>query len=134
MSHFVEMQVEFETKHEDVLVRVLKEAFGATKVEVSEKGMDLKGYYAAREAPPCHIVVHERYDVGFFRQPEGKYKVFHDSDDRATTTKLKTVVKQNYVVRVAEKAMVLSGYHPVDRDAEGWDHPTSGVRLRRPCR
>jgi hypothetical protein len=112
MSHFVEMQVEFETKHEDALVRVLKESFGADKVEVSEKGLDLKGYYAAREAPPCHVVVHGRYDVGFARQPQGKYKVFHDSDDRGTTQKLATVVKQNYVVRVAEKAMVLSGYTP----------------------
>ena len=115
MSHFVEMQVEFEVQHEDVLLRVLQETYGNRAVEMSENGMALRGYYA-REAGKCNIVVHasqdSSYEFGFVRQPNGKYRLFHDSDDRQNTEKLRTTVKQNYVVRVAEKAMVLNGYTP----------------------
>jgi hypothetical protein len=128
MSHYVEMDVQFETKNEADLIAALEEQFGEGTVEIHPEGAALYGYHGddrskanqkSRDyAPPCELVIRRKHvgsaanDVGFRRTPEGTYKSYiSDYDNGSTFNKSKqNAVAQEYAVRVAERALKQDGW------------------------
>jgi hypothetical protein len=128
MSHFVEMEVDFDVKNEAELVAALEQQFGEGHVEVHEKSQPLYGWHGDDRskvskssqdyAPPCDIIVRRKYvggsanDVGFKRQENGKYKSYiSEYDNGSTFTKPRQgLVAQEYALRVAEKQLKKEGW------------------------
>jgi hypothetical protein len=128
MSHFTEIEVDFDQKHEKELVAALEEQFGEGSVEVHENGADLFGYQgdnrakaspkSASYAPPCEIVIRRKHvgsaanDVGYKRSENGKYTAYVSEFDAGHTfTKPRQqAVAQNYGVAVAVKTLKAEGW------------------------
>lgn len=128
MSHYCEMDVEYETKNEADLVAALEEQFGKGHVEVHEEGGDLYGYQGDNRsksrqgsrdyAPPCELIIRRKHvgsmanDIGFKRTAEGTYKAYvSDYDSSATFPKAsQEKVAQEYAVRVAERTLKADGW------------------------
>jgi hypothetical protein len=128
MSHFTEMEVSFDQKHEAQLIAALEEQFGKGNVEVHEKGAGLYGYQgdlrsknavtSANYAPECHIIIRRKSvgsasnDVGYRRNENGKYNAYisdYDKGSNFNKEKQGTVLK-NYGVGVAEKNLKKQGW------------------------
>jgi hypothetical protein len=128
MSHYVEMEVEFECKNEADLIAALETEFGEGHVEVHEEGKPLFGWHGDDRskvstksqdyAPPCELIIRRKHvggsanDVGFKRTPEGTYKAYiSEFDNGSTFTKARQDnVAQNYSVAVAERTLVKDGW------------------------
>ncbi len=128
MSHYVEMEVDFEVENEHELVAALEKVFGEGHIEVHDKPVPMMGWHGDDRskvstsspdyAPPCDIIIRRKFvggsanDVGFARQPDGKYKSYiSEYDNSATFTAEKQgLVAQEYGVRVAEKTLQKEGW------------------------
>lgn len=128
MSHYAEMECEFDQKNEKDLVAALEECFGEGHVEVHEEGKPLYGWHGDDRskvstkspdyAPPCEIIVRRKHvggsanDVGFKRTEDGKYKSYiSEYDNGSTFTKARQhKVAQTYGVRVAERTLKAEGW------------------------
>jgi hypothetical protein len=136
MSHFAEIEVDFDQEHEAELIAALEEQFGKGHVEVHEKGAGLYGYggdlrseaspKSANYAPPCELVIRRQHvggasnDVGYKRTENGKYKAFisdYDQGGNFSTAK-QNAVAQNYGVSVAMRTLKADGWkvHTVKQD------------------
>lgn len=128
MSHFVEMEVDFDQKNEKDLVEALEEQFGKGHVEVHENGADLFGYQgdnraktkpgSANYAPPCELVIRREFvggasnDVGYKRTADGKYKAYISDYDKSGnfSQKKQDAVAQSYGVSVAMRTLKADGW------------------------
>jgi hypothetical protein len=128
MSHFVEIEVDFDTANEQDLIKALEAQFGEGNVEVHEKGAALYGYGgddrskaapgSQNYAPPCHLVVRRKNvgaasnDVGYRRNENGKYTAYiSDYDQSSNFNKSKQgLVAQEYAANVAERTAQLKGW------------------------
>jgi len=128
MSHYVEMEVEFEVKNEADLVAALEQQFGENSVEIHPEGAALYGWHgddrskvsknSSNYAPPCELIIRRKNvggasnDVGFKRTPEGTYKSYiSEFDNGANFNKVKQdAVAQDYTVRVTERTLVQDGW------------------------
>lgn len=129
MSHFTDVEVNFEQKNEAEVVAALEKKFGKDTVEVHEgEGAALYGWHGDNRsklspksqdyAPPCNLIVRRKNvgdaanDIGLKRLENGKYKLYvSDYDKGATyTPEDQGRVAQEYGVRVAEKALKAKGW------------------------
>jgi predicted RNA binding protein YcfA (HicA-like mRNA interferase family) len=129
MSHFVEVEVEFEQKNEKEFIEALEEQFGKGSVEIHEKGSGLKGYMGDDRskasgqdyAPPCEIIIRKKHigpssnDIGFKRQANGNYSAYVSDFDKGHHYSLKKqgIVAMNYGAKVAEKTLKADGWKTV---------------------
>lgn len=142
MSHFCEIEVDFDVEATQELIEALETQFGKGNVEYHENGSDLFGYEGANRskkspaspdyAPPCEIVIRRQHvggaanDVGFKAMPNGKYKGFvseYDNGHTFTAPK-RAAVSTEYCGKVFEKMAKAKGYAKVERfkTADGKTH------------
>lgn len=124
MSHFTEIKVDFQQKHEKELVAALREIFGE-EVEVHDNAVELMAYTGAAasraglgKTEKCHVVIRQEElraagggctnDAGYMRTEDGKYRVFIDSAGFTTTQQNK--VAQAYATKVSTKELTAQGY------------------------
>lgn len=128
MSHYCEMEVDFDVDHEEELVAALEKQFGKGTVEVHKEPQPLFGWYgddrskveakSSDYAPPCDIIIRRKYvgssanDIGFKRTREGHFRAFVSKyDNGATFTAQKQgLVAQEYGALVAEKTLKREGW------------------------
>lgn len=133
MSHYTEMEVDFETKNEAELVAALEKQYGEGHVEVHDKGTHLIGWHGDDRAkldssdpnwaPPCEVVVRRRFvggssnDVGFQRLETGKYKAWISDYDKSATMNVSKqgAVAQEYGLLVSEKTLRKQGWQQFTR-------------------
>lgn len=136
MSHYVEIEVEFDVAATKELIEALEMQFGKGNVEYHPNGSDLFGYEGSNRSkmnpkspdysPPCEIVVRRRHvgsaanDVGFKAMPNGKYKAFvseYDNGNTFTAPK-RAKVATEYVGKVFEREAKAKGYTKIERIEE----------------
>ncbi len=103
MSHYVECQSEF--RDPQALVAALIECgFDKSQIEVHAEAVPLYGYKGDQRAQQAHIVIRREHvgtaanDVGWERQPDGKYRAWiseYDSRHRFNEA-MQNRVKQEY--------------------------------------
>lgn len=86
MSHYSEVQIEM--RDGAALVAALNRLGFKGKVEVHREAQPLYGYQGDARAQTAHIIIRQQYvgqaanDLGFERQPDGKYRVWVSDYDR----------------------------------------------------
>jgi hypothetical protein len=86
MSHYSEVQIEL--TDEGCLVAALSRLGFNGKVEVHREAQSLNGYQGDVRAQKAHIIIRRQHvgqaanDLGFERQPDGKYMVWVSDYDR----------------------------------------------------
>lgn len=128
MSHFSQIEVDFQSKNESCLVEALEEIYGKGNVEQSSDGIALIGYTGDNRsrlptnnpnyAPKCNIVVRRKFvggasnDIGYYRTEDGKYKLcVSDYDSHGHFGKKKqALVKQHYTASITKKQLKAQGY------------------------
>jgi hypothetical protein len=134
MSHFTEVAVEFDQKHEKIFISALEEVFGQGNVEfhadasLENRASHLFGFSGDNRsvrlpgdsdyAPPCHVIIRRKHvgalanDIGYRRAENGKYTAYISEYDARSTfpVKKREKVAQNYAVQVAEKELRTKGY------------------------
>ena len=133
MSHYADIEVDFDQKNEKELVAALEEQFGEGTVEVHEKGAPLMGWHGDDRskldhknrnwAPPCELIIRRKNvgsasnDLGFQRVENGKYKAWVSDYDQSSNfgkDKLGRVT-QEYALRVAEHQLKTEGWTKIWR-------------------
>jgi len=117
MSHYSEVAIEF--TDEGCLVAALSRLGFEGKVEVHQTPQTLYGYQGDARSQKAHIIIRRQHvgraanDLGFERQPDGKYRVWVSEYDRtynkyddAWTGRL----KQAYGVEKAKAEAKKKGY------------------------
>jgi len=128
MSHFTEMEVNFDQKHEADFIASLELQFGKGSVEIHESPQGLYGYQgdlrskkpvnSADYAPECHIIIRRKNvgsasnDVGYRRLENGNYAAYISDYDKGNnfSQAKQNAVAQNYGVNVAEKNLKKQGW------------------------
>lgn len=128
MSHFTSVKTEFLQKQEDCFIDALKEVFGSSNVEVSDKGLALFGFQGddrskkskndANYAPLCHIRINRKgvgqasNDIGYVRNEDGSYQAYvSEYDSGANFSKdRQNKLKQHYTCSVTQKTLKARGY------------------------
>lgn len=128
MSHFVEIEVEFDQQNEQDLIKGLEKVFGEGTVEVHPEGAALYGYggddrskaspSSENYAPPCHLIVRRKNvggaanDVGYRRNEKGKYTAYISDYDKGGnfSSAKQGLVAQEYALSAAERKMQWKGY------------------------
>ena len=128
MSHFTEMEVQFQQKNEKQLIEALEKVFGKGSVEVHEKGGALIGYEGndrsklnhnnANYAPLCHLIIRKNRvgsasnDVGYRRMENGKYIAYISEYDQRTnfSEDKQNELKKQYSYLVTQKELKRMGY------------------------
>jgi hypothetical protein len=86
MSHYSEVQIEL--IDEGCLVAALSRLGFKGKMEVYREAQSLNGYQGDARAQKAHIIIRRQHvgpaanDLGFERQPDGKYRVWVSDYDR----------------------------------------------------
>jgi hypothetical protein len=128
MSHFSEVEVSYDQKNEADFIAALEKHFGQGTVEVHENGGDLIGWHgdnrakmnpnSADYAPPCHLIIRRKNistasnDIGYVRAENGKYTAYVSDYDKGVFHQANQgLVKQEYGLRVAEKALKKQGWN-----------------------
>ena len=117
MSHYSEVQIEL--IDEGCLVAALARLGFKGKVEVHREPQPLYGYQGDVRAQKAHIIIRQQHvgraanDLGFERQPDGKYRVWVSDYDR-TYNKYDDAwigkLKQAYGVEKARAEAKKKGY------------------------
>src|SRR5512143_3281573 len=128
MSHFTEVECEYEQKNEKELIEALEKEYGEGNVEVHEKGSALFGWHGDNRsvlkqsdpnwAPPCHLIIRRKNvgsasnDIGFQRLENGGYKAWISDYDKSATTSIgrQGQIAMEYGMRVAEKQLKSEGW------------------------
>jgi hypothetical protein len=131
MSHFVEIETQYEQKSEQEFIEALEELFGKGSVEVHEKGSALLGFQGDDRsmksksspdyAPKCELVIRRKNigsasnDVGFKRTPNGNYTAYISDYDKGAHFGISKqgIVAMKYGVRVAEKTLKADGWKTI---------------------
>lgn len=133
MSHYTEVEVEFDVEHKEQIIAALEEQFGEGHVEWHEEGAAMYGYQgddrskakpgSANYAPRCEIIVRRKHvggasnDLGFKLQENGKFKAWvSDYDQHSHFGKAKqqaTAVK--YAELVGEKTLIAKGFGQIEK-------------------
>jgi hypothetical protein len=129
MSHYTEIKVAFQQKHEKEVISALEEYFGKGNIEVYEEAQHMKLWDGERatgntrwgsEIPTCHIIVRRKTqekalgrdvavnDLGYRRNETGGYDAYVDAAGFPVEAQQKTA--QNYAVFVAENELKAKGY------------------------
>lgn len=133
MSHYTEVEVEFDGDHIEEMIASLEEIFGKGHVEYHKDGVPLMGYQGddrsklkpgnGNYAPPCEVVIRRKHvggasnDVGFKLQQNGKFKGYiSDYDSGYHFGKEKqNKVASSYALSVGEKMLRAKGYGQIER-------------------
>lgn len=136
MSHFAEMQVNFEQRHEAELIAALESQFGKGNVEVHIMPVGLEGFQGDDRsklrqtskdyAPPCHIIVRRRHvgsaanDIGFRRLETGGYAAYVSDFDKTRNynQQRQGKVLQEYTLLTSEKTLKTMGYSTTRQQLE----------------
>lgn len=128
MSHYAELEVEFDVANEKELIESLEQQFGKGTVEVHPDGAALIGWHGDDRsklstkspdyAPPCELIIRRKNvgsasnDIGFKRGSNGKFSAYiSEYDSSSTFTKPRQgLVAQEYALRVAENQLKAEGW------------------------
>jgi hypothetical protein len=86
MSHYSEVQIEL--IDEGCLVAALSRLGFMSKLEVHKEAQSLNGYQGDVRAQKAHVIIRRQHvgpaanDLGFERQPDGKYRIWVSDYDR----------------------------------------------------
>lgn len=137
MSHFAELEVEYDQKNESEFVAALEKQFGSGKVEVHEQPVGLMGVEGkdrsrlssinADYAPECHIIIRRKdvgsmaNDIGFRRTENGKYSAYISQWDKGHNfaPSRQGLVMQEYALLTAEKTLRAGGYSTTRQAQDG---------------
>ena len=140
MSHFTELECEFDQSQEAAFVKALENKFGEGHVEVHEtgKGKGLMGYQGddrseqeknnPNYAPKCEIIIRRKYvgkmsnDIGYRRLPNGKYAGYvSDYDQGRFGVEEQGKIAQFYSSYVHERLLKAKGWNSITKtvDAKG---------------
>lgn len=136
MSHYTELECEFDIEHKAEMIAALEEEFGKhgeSVVEWHEKGAHLEGYQGDDRskapkgskdyAPPCEVVIRRHNvgsasnDIGFQLLETGKFKAWVSDFDRRQHfgTKRQHDVAMKYSIAVSEKTLKAGGFTEIER-------------------
>jgi hypothetical protein len=117
MSHYSEVQIEI--TDEGCLVAALGRLGFGGKVEVHKEAQALYGYQGDVRAQKAHVIIRRQHvgpaanDLGFERQPDGKYRIWVSDYDRKYNKYDDTWMgrlKQSYGVEKAKAEAKKKGY------------------------
>lgn len=128
MSHYAEIECDFQQQNESSFIAALESVFGKGNVEVHEDGADMYGFEGGNRtkksetsedyAPKCNIIIRRKFvgpmanDVGYRRNENGGYTAYISDYDRKSTftPSRRNAVMQEYSASVAEKRLKSQGY------------------------
>lgn len=132
MSHYTQMECEFDIDHLDEMIASLEALFGKGTVEYHKNGADMKGYQGDNRSklsssssdysPPCEVIIRKENvgsasnDIGFKLQPNGKFRAIVSEFDRSRfTMQAQHKVQQDYSIAVGEKTLKAKGFTEIER-------------------
>jgi hypothetical protein len=132
MSHFTQIECEFDADHLEEMIASLEELFGKGTVEYHAKGADMFGYQGDNRSsistsspdysPRCEVIIRRHNvgsasnDIGFKLQANGKFRAIVSEFDRSRFTMQKQhKVQQDYSIAVGEKTLKAKGFTEIER-------------------